>query len=1094
MSAIDNPADPTAETDTTTDQSQGGLFSDTDGVGIDLSGFVGPAGRGIASITPDPMVPVDGMNTDITVTYTDGTSSMFTIPAGADGINGTNGVSINGASINTASTILTLTLSNGESLEVRGTFRGAAGMDGTTYIPIFLRILFNPDGSIAEDLEASTRLNQEIDPGATEFSDLPADQPHTHYTFVQLDNDRYFPDQTAADRDVVIMSFDLNVVNKGHLERDVLLGTIGSTPLGADGEHGENIQVFYATNATGTNPSTSYNGQEFIAFVEYPADGTAPAFPPAGTVFARFVGADGMDGQAGERGPVGSVGPTGPAGPDGQMGDAGISIVNLYVEQYTSLTGTTLYRNISTIIAPHHNFFAPIRSNDTLIFPNGYDIESDAEQWTQNIAAFDNFLSNDDLNIHELGGIGPAGMTGATGATGMTGPAGMDGDTGAQGVQGEFNLDVYERSTTLPLIAPTGGSFNEATGVLTPPTTTESGVIWEAAIPGGTDNLYISRARYDPGADAGSRLGNWSTPFLAGEMGPAGPQGPRGDTGPVGPQGIQGPEGPDGPVGPTGLAEILEVYWADDAMGNNPVGPAGQENIPAYSGQAYIGFDIHVEGSQGQTPTRWARFVGEDGQVQVNNVGIDTANFLSSTANRGVTYTISGTDPTTITAIAGSDSGKQDILTTAQLNVINAQPFTSADETRLDDTNISSLIAAVNPVFTDRFAVARTGATGDTLLTGLTLPNDNNNYRLAGEVAELGAIGDVMLTTLDMDQVIEYDGSNWVNRDIEEAQLNLRQADTNFPEGTQRVRITGGPGGTIDFIAFAPAGPSFSIDTPTRTAFLYSGGTSATEEFIFTVRNADGSVVSSDVTYEDAGGNRLTSPYMLTYNSEVEATTSVDVTARVGGVAINPSIRISVQVIDDRSLTFTNFLNNPIDIGAGLAEDYAVTTSDDLMPAGFPTSTFNGMGVMTEGEVSIAELQTAGPGQRTLRVSVTPSRIPTTPIVATQTTTLYRAWYWWPTDTAPTNASQFDGIVRNEFGARSFTTTNTTQQTHYLAYPSELGVFTYMFNSFGADPSFPVGYDPDDRTTWILIDRNGIEYAVIGFRNVQPMTRVDIMQ
>ena len=46
----------------------------------------------------------------------------------------------------------------------------------------------------------------------------------------------------------------------------------------------------------------------------------------------------------------------------------GISIVNLYVEQYTSPIGTTLYRNISTIIATHHNFFAPIRSNDTLIF------------------------------------------------------------------------------------------------------------------------------------------------------------------------------------------------------------------------------------------------------------------------------------------------------------------------------------------------------------------------------------------------------------------------------------------------------------------------------------------------------------------------------------------------------------------------------------------------------------------------------------------------------------------------------------------------------------------------------------------------------
>ena len=70
----------------------------------------------------------------------------------------------------------------------------------------------------------------------------------------------------------------------------------------------------------------------------------------------------------------------------GERGEAGISIVNLYVEQYTSPIGTTLYRNISTIIAPHHNFFAPVRSNDDLVFPDGYDITSDAEQWTQNVA------------------------------------------------------------------------------------------------------------------------------------------------------------------------------------------------------------------------------------------------------------------------------------------------------------------------------------------------------------------------------------------------------------------------------------------------------------------------------------------------------------------------------------------------------------------------------------------------------------------------------------------------------------------------------------------------------------------------------------
>ena len=43
---------------------------------------------------------------------------------------------------------------------------------------IYFRLALSADGSIAEVLEPSTRLNQEIDPGETTFSDLPACQTH----------------------------------------------------------------------------------------------------------------------------------------------------------------------------------------------------------------------------------------------------------------------------------------------------------------------------------------------------------------------------------------------------------------------------------------------------------------------------------------------------------------------------------------------------------------------------------------------------------------------------------------------------------------------------------------------------------------------------------------------------------------------------------------------------------------------------------------------------------------------------------------------------------------------------------------------------
>ena len=56
---------------------------------------------------------------------------------------------------------------------------------------------------------------------------------------------------------------------------------------------GEAIEVFYAADASGTSATTTYSGQSYIAFVEYPSDETAPTTPPAGTVWLEFVGPQG---------------------------------------------------------------------------------------------------------------------------------------------------------------------------------------------------------------------------------------------------------------------------------------------------------------------------------------------------------------------------------------------------------------------------------------------------------------------------------------------------------------------------------------------------------------------------------------------------------------------------------------------------------------------------------------------------------------------------------------------------------------------------------------------------------------------------------
>ena len=91
-------------------------------------------------------------------------------------------------------------------------------------VPIFFRIVFNPDGSIQEILEASTRLNEEIDPGATEFTPLPANALHTHYATVELNNTRYFSDGT-------LISFDLSAGAKAHFDGDIIRDDITYTPL-----------------------------------------------------------------------------------------------------------------------------------------------------------------------------------------------------------------------------------------------------------------------------------------------------------------------------------------------------------------------------------------------------------------------------------------------------------------------------------------------------------------------------------------------------------------------------------------------------------------------------------------------------------------------------------------------------------------------------------------------------------------------------------------------------------------------------------------------------------------------------------------------
>ena len=75
-------------------------------------------------------------------------------------------------------------------------------------------------------------------------------------------------------------------------------GTVWLRFLGPAGAPGEDVLIFYADDAAGTNATTTYNDQNFIAFVLFDTDTQPPTEPPPGTVFSRFVGATGAAGQA----------------------------------------------------------------------------------------------------------------------------------------------------------------------------------------------------------------------------------------------------------------------------------------------------------------------------------------------------------------------------------------------------------------------------------------------------------------------------------------------------------------------------------------------------------------------------------------------------------------------------------------------------------------------------------------------------------------------------------------------------------------------------------------------------------------------------
>ena len=353
----------------------------------------------------------------------------LTIPRGADGAHV--------ASASVTGGTLTLTLSDGNEVVVTGDVRGEQGETGAIFVPIYF-----------------TR-NETGSPAITNVS-LTEDEVHTNVTVYRSDNplrillfggpnNVYDPDNP---------SLDANAFQT--IQNGLSSGTLGTHTLGATGpmgEDGNEVAVFYADDATGTNASTIRGAnQYFIQFVLHERDQT-PVAPTSGYFNIRgeqgqsediaVFWADDNDGtnasqtrrdnQYFVRFVIFTQG-TSPATPSGgfvnirglqgERGPEGFSVANVYFTLTQVQGGGSTFSNPSTILQTGHNYFIAARTDDITIFPDGFDRESTDNQFTRDAGYLESIInSNAYIVSHELG------ATGARGETGLQGPVGPRGNS-----------------------------------------------------------------------------------------------------------------------------------------------------------------------------------------------------------------------------------------------------------------------------------------------------------------------------------------------------------------------------------------------------------------------------------------------------------------------------------------------------------------------------------------------------------------------------------------------------------------------------------------------------------------------------------------
>ena len=607
--------------------------------------------------------------------------------------------------------------------------------------------------------------------------------------------------------------------------------------------------------------------------------------------------------------------------------------------------------------------------------------------------------------------VDTGGRAGPRGAAGPTGPQ------GPQGVQGRFNLEIFQRAEVFPTTAPMGGSFNVATGVLTPPAD------WFDN-PGddpGTGDLVQSIASIDPLVESGVVTPTWSIPFEAGGTGPPGPAGeaivlfyaddatgtnatttytnqrfvafvgyPSNETAPTTP--------PAGTVwllfeGPDGMAgEDIITFYADDDSGTGAT--------TTYSGQNFIAFVLYTAGTTAPTAppagTVWLRFVGPSGlgvaYLTASSIPTSPRDLEADTAYHIRVSNLSTTDLATATALQIDNLG----IPTGELDI--SRGVASGDTEYFTWTPVQSTINSLINNFGSRTAldvVLRFGSTPNNV--DVTIVDDvadrlqtNTTYDLSAEGSSTTNAADIRLTGSDSstDNVtLVGDGGTIVER------------------SGNTITISGGGGPA----PHAQLVPEFSLDqttiqlpvlgTQTITATATATINDAAAGDVVTaveITSAHATLNNGNITIRNPNPLTDTSTFTWTFGSSVTAQTvtftcTFSVTSTIGGVtATNTFNRTAnlrfiaqatpfwtgtltdAQIADLDALSdaqITAALTEMSNFSAPFTSSYTGGTGGNLHPALYVPQEFSITSVSSEGFQLDLESENEPAASRTLYVT-----------------------------------------------------------------------------------------------------------------------------